>query len=384
MTVLDIGIRCERRSFQLNVNQQFELSGIHGIFGHSGSGKSTLLRCISGLEKSVRGHIVWDHKTLLNSADNCFVAAEKRRIAHVFQRSCLFPHMTVQENLTFAIKRRVKDTIPVAEIIELAGLKPLLSSKVTSLSGGEQQKVALARAILFEPDLLLLDEPLSALDRQNKRQLLSLIKRCHAHYKIPMLYVTHAIDELQQIATDMSVLERGELKLTGSVHNVIHQLNNSAMIEQQTSLSLTVAPQEAQAGGLTPLLFSSPANAGDKSTAHSKLYMLTTNLGDTAKPLQEQWRQQDSQEQQPLRCFILASDLSLCTQEPQNSSIVNQLQGEITAIEINNHQALVRVNVNEHPFFASISAFSVNTLNLAIGQTVYLQFKASAIKTLFT
>ena len=163
-------------SFETVIKQKISIDNITGIYGDSGSGKSTLLRVIAGLEKQAKGHVSLNNMTLQNSDEHCFIKAEKRHIGLVFQDSRLFPHLNVYENLAYGAKRLKNRKLTIEEVLTLTQLTQLQHHSVTQLSGGEKQRVSIARALLAEPKLLLLDEPFSALDKTTKSQMLTFLK----------------------------------------------------------------------------------------------------------------------------------------------------------------------------------------------------------------
>jgi molybdate transport system ATP-binding protein len=367
---LAIDINVTYQQFDLSIKQPIPLSGITGIFGHSASGKSTLLRAIAGLEKDIVGDITLAGKTLVNSKQGLCLKPEDRQVGLVFQNSRLFPHLNVLENLAFAAKRCKNNKLTLDEIIELTQFTPLLNYHIYVLSGGQQQRVALARAILAEPKLLLLDEPLSALDQQSKTQLLKMMLNIQKKLNLPMLYVSHSLDELQQVCDNLLVLSQGNVVSFGNIHHVIHQLNNydindgsgddaksfsSGIIHQQTSLSLPIRSFN-NGHGLTTLALN----------AQQDIYL----------PCDVNFKHQTQ-----LRCFILASDISITLTESNNSSIVNHLLGSIKQIAPKHNKVLITIRCGSQDFFVTISAFSQKKLSLTKQQQVYLQFKASAVRT---
>lgn len=358
-TELNIDIRINYRQFALSIKQKLPLTGITGIFGHSGSGKSSLLRAIAGLETDIEGEITVGKQCIVNSSTGISLKPEQRQVGLVFQDSRLFPHLTVLENLKFAAKRCKNNKLKLDEIIELTDLTSLVNTPATKLSGGQQQRVALARAILAEPKLLLLDEPLSALDQASRAKLLELMLKVQKQLNLPILYVSHSLDELQQVCDNLLTLSQGKIVNFGNIHQVIHQLNDcddSEVIHQQTSLSLTINKFD-NGHGLMAL-------AVDKQ---QEIYLISNKA---------------FAQQSHLRCFILASDISICLTEPKNSSIVNHLLGTVEQISNKKNNVLIRVSCGAQTFFVTISAFSQQKLALTVNQPVYLQFKASAVRTL--
>ena len=360
---LDINIRVSYQQFDLAIQLPIPLKGITGIFGHSASGKSTLLRAIAGLEKTLVGEITLADanvadKVLVNTEQGYYLKPEARQIGLVFQNSRLFEHLSVLGNLEYAVKRCKKKRLDLNEVIVLTELTTLLEHPVNQLSGGQQQRVALARAILAEPKLLLLDEPLSALDQHSKTQLLKMMLNIQRKLNLPMLYVSHSLDELQQVCDTLLVLAQGKVVNFGNIHQVIHQLNNfgeNTLIHQQTSLSLPIK-QFNNGHGLAVLALN----------AQQDIYLTSDKSFEN---------------QTQLRCFILASDISIALTEPSNSSIVNHLFGTIKQISHRENKVLLIINCGSQEFFVTISAFSQQKLSLSSRQQVYLQFKASAVRT---
>ncbi len=365
---LDINISVAYDNFTLAIKQQLPIKGITGIFGHSGSGKSTLLRVIAGLTKDAKGDISLKDKILFDSATSTFVKPEQRNIGLVFQDSRLFPHLSIEGNLLFAAKRCKNPKLKLTDIIELTDLTSLLNKKVTKLSGGEQQRVALARALLAEPELLLLDEPLSALDKQNKSMMLSLLSKVQKKLNIPIIYVSHSLAELQQLADNLLVLTSGKVSHFGNVHQIIHQLNNSTSIQQQTSLSLPIK-EHLPDYGLTSLQL-------------SEVQEIYLPLLDRSLPENLSHKQHLNKDVRVLRCFIFASDISITKHEHSGSSIVNHLAAKITDISVQQRNTLITVQCQQQVFYVQISLWSTQRLALKVDDDIFIQFKASAVHTL--
>lgn len=358
---LAIDITLSYDNFTLTCNEQVGLDCITGILGHSGSGKTSLLRAIAGLNKHAVGSIKFAQRFLQHSGDNEFLNCELRQIGFVFQDARLFPHLNVMDNLKFATKRCKPNTLSMDEVIDLTKISNLINRRVGQLSAGEKQRVALARAILAEPKLLLLDEPLSALDNKARSEMVMLLKEIHQRLQLPMLYVSHSITEIQQLADTVIVMEHGKVITRGHVHKVINQLSHDSLDEfsQQTSLSLTVK-QHLVNFGLTQLDFS------HQQTGKVKLFAnLVSNKINTE-----------------LRCYVLASDIGITLSKPEKTSVINSLLGRIVSLtRMSRNTAQVVVAVQNQNFNVIISRYSVENLKLHIEQSVYIQFKANAIRS---
>ncbi len=197
--------------------------GITVLFGPSGAGKTTILELVAGLRRPDRGRISLGGDVLVDTERKVFVAPHKRRIGMVFQDAQLFPHLTVEQNLAFGrwFSRGRPATIPPASVLEILGLAPLLQRRPARLSGGEKQRVSLARALLAAPRLLLMDEPLGAVDDGLRREILPLIEQVRDEFAIPMLYVTHAREEAQRLAQDAVLIDRGRIVAFGPAATVL-------------------------------------------------------------------------------------------------------------------------------------------------------------------
>jgi molybdate transport system ATP-binding protein len=361
MLVLDI--KLIYNNFTLNCQQQLSLDGITGIVGHSGSGKTTLLRIISGLNSQASGVITLAERELQNTQHKYFMPAEQRQVGFVFQDARLFPHLTVLGNLQFAAKRCANKTLSIDEVIVLTQLSPLVSRQTNGLSAGEKQRVALARAILAEPKLLLLDEPLSALDIKARQHMVAMLQAIHQQLKLPMLYVTHNVEEVQQLANHLMIMAHGQIKQYGPIHQILNNIDHDTLgpVQLQTSLTVKIH-QHHHDFGLTEVGIIS-----EQSDGAQRLYL----------PLQR------GQVGSNMRCYILASDVSLSLTEPTASSIVNCLAGKIvTIIPLDNTAILIKVDCGRQIFNVRISRYSHMKLMLSEQQHVFIQCKASAVRRL--
>ena len=220
---LDVRIRRRLKSFELSVDTQFPGQGISAVFGHSGSGKTTLLRCIAGLDRARSGRVSLGDICWQDEQPKTFIAPYRRPVGFVFQESSLFPHLSVDGNLQFALRRTPPGSqhLKFDDVTELFGLRTLLKRSIGGLSGGERQRVAIARALLTSPQLLLMDEPLAALDYDSKQTLLTCLENFHTEYAVPILYVTHSPSEVMRLAEHVVVLKEGSIQAQGKPEDVL-------------------------------------------------------------------------------------------------------------------------------------------------------------------
>ncbi len=223
--MLRIALTLHRPEFALAIDLNLPLKGITSIFGPSGSGKTTLLRCVAGLEQASGtvqiGNAVWQDSTA-----GIFMPTWQRDVGVVFQEASLFEHMTVRQNLEYGVKRVSKPNAAAAldEAIALLGIGHLVGRWPQSLSGGERQRVAIARALATQPSILLLDEPLSSLDIRRKKEILPWLEQLHTQLSIPVLYVTHSLEELSRLADHVITLDSGQIGMHGSVQDLLPTL----------------------------------------------------------------------------------------------------------------------------------------------------------------
>ncbi|MEG1212567.1 MAG: molybdenum ABC transporter ATP-binding protein ModC, partial [Leclercia sp.] len=295
----------------LTLNETLPASGITAIFGVSGAGKTSLINAISGLTRPQSGRIVLNDRVLNDVEKRIYLTPEKRRIGYVFQDARLFPHYKVQGNLRYGMAKSM--TGQFDKLVALLGIEHLLDRLPSSLSGGEKQRVAIGRALLTAPELLLLDEPLASLDIPRKRELLPYLQRLAREINIPMLYVSHSLDEILHLADKVMVLENGSVKAFGNLEEV---WGSSVMHpwlppEQQSSILKVSVLEHHPHYAMTALAI------GDQHVWVNKL----------DKPLQA-----------TLRIRIQASDVSLVLQPPLQSSIRNILRAKVAQCYDDNGQ----------------------------------------------
>lgn len=336
----------------LQIRETLPSSGITAIFGVSGAGKTSLINAISGLTRPQAGRIVLNGRVLNDTAQRICLAPEQRRIGYVFQDARLFPHYKVRGNLQYGMAKSMVSQFD--KLVELLGIAPLLDRLPGRLSGGEKQRVAIGRALLTAPELLLLDEPLASLDIPRKRELLPYLQRLAQEIHIPMLYVSHSLDEIQHLADRVLVLEAGKVKAFGPLEEV---WSSSVMHpwlpaeQQSTILSATIAAQHPQYA-MTALTL------GDQMLWVNRL---ERPAGDTA------------------RIRIQASDVSLVLAQPSATSIRNILRAEVVQCLVVNGQIEVQLRVSGHPLWARISPWARDDLAIAPGQQVFAQIKSVSI-----
>ena len=355
------------RPFTLDVRFDLPGRGVTGIFGPSGSGKTTLLRCIAGLQACKHGSLtvngaVWQS----HNGRGRPLPVHLRPLGFVFQQPSLFPHLTARENLAFA---RQRATEPVSDndyqdILDLMGIAPLLAQSPDALSGGEQQRVAIARALLIKPRLLLMDEPLASLDQMRKREILPYLEKMHRALDIPVLYVSHSVEEIARLADHLLLLDAGRVSGEGPA----------------TSL-LSREDFPVQPGDDLGVLLEAKIEARDR---HWNLLRATFDGGAL-------WLR-DSGESigESIRLRVLARDISLTRDPDTQSSILNRLPVRVQEISADRDPAMVLVRLQpyaseatETPVFsrliARITRRSVHQLVLVPGSALWAQIKSVAI-----
>jgi molybdate transport system ATP-binding protein len=353
MSLIDAAFHLSLGGFRLDAEFTAPPRGVTALFGPSGSGKSTLLRCIAGLERA-EGRFHIGDETWQDTGH--FLPPHRRSLGYVFQEASLLPHLSVPANLEYGYRR-----IPVRErrikpeqVIDWLGVAPLLGRRIAALSGGERQRVAIGRALLASPRLLLMDEPLSALDRQAKQEILPYLESLQRELDIPVLYVSHALDEVARLADHLVLIERGRIIAAGP------------MTEMATRLDLTLAH-----GG------EAEAIVDGKVAGHDEAYHLTYVEfpgGRLTVP------RHPAEIGQPVRIRILARDVSLTLQHQEGTSILNILPVTVTDImEDSPAQMVVRLDAAGTPLLARITKKSACALAVQAGRNLYAQVKSVAI-----
>ena len=344
-------------AFHLQVDLDLPASGITAIFGASGSGKTTLLRCLAGLERAPSGFMQFGEDVWQDESHGRCLPLYKRPIGYVFQEPRLFPHYDVRANLLYGYKRVPVDErrIAIEQVVEILGIGHLLERRIHKLSGGEQQRVAIGRALLTSPKLLLLDEPLASLDLQRKQEVLPFIRQLHQQLRIPVFYVSHGLTEILHLADRVMLLKEGHVVGTGTLSEVFTALDFRGTLGPHRIGAIldTRVTQHDPQYGLTQLEF-----------AAQSLFV----------PLQP------VAIGQPLRVHILSSDVTLVIGQINSpTSVLNILEATIVEIrEITHTSVDVLLDIGA-PLVASITKKSLVTLGLKPGQRVFAHIKAVAL-----
>ncbi|WP_223529658.1 molybdenum ABC transporter ATP-binding protein [Pseudomonas sp. GL-R-19] len=345
--------------FALDVDLQLPGRGVTALYGHSGSGKTTCLRCIAGLERADQGFIQVNDEVWQDSENKLFVAPHKRAIGYVFQEASLFPHLSVLANLQFGLKRIPKSQrrVDMAHATELLGISHLLDRRPQHLSGGERQRVGMARALLTSPRLLLMDEPLAALDAQRKSEILPYLQRLHDELDIPVLYVSHSQDEVARLADHIVLLNNGKALASGPIGQTLARLDLPLAMGDDAGVVIV----------------------GRVSAYDADYQLLSLQLPDTTLNIRVPHTPMDTG--QTLRCKVQARDVSLSLHSAEQSSILNRLPVTVVS-EMNADNAahvLIRLDAAGSPLLARITRYSRDQLNVHSGQQLWAQIKAVAV-----
>ena len=327
----------EFADFKLDVDLSLPAQGISGIFGRSAAGKTSLLRCVAGLE---------------TTADKTPV--HQRQVGYVFQEPRLFDHLDVQGNLDYARRRSAGRAVDEQAIVEMFALQHLLQRRCENLSGGEAQRVAIARALFSAPRLLLMDEPLSALDAEHKQEILPFLERLHANLQVPVVYVSHSIDEIARLCDYLVVLDKGRVLAQGELQAVL------------TDTHLPVI-----AGSEAGTAINGRIEAVDKEY---KLATIRFSGGELLVPAVF------AVVGDAARVRIRASDVSLCRERPSQSTILNILPARIVEIGAPDATVLLKLQLGDDYMLSRITRRSLESLSLQQGDEVFAQIKSVTVR----
>lgn len=353
---IDARLQFRRNDFTLDVDLSLPAKGITVLFGPSGSGKTTLLRCIAGLETPDTGQLRVNGQPWFDSQETINLPVHQRPLGYVFQEASLFDHLNVRKNLEFGKRRttRLKDPGRLDHLIELLGIGHLLERRPASLSGGERQRVAIARAMAVCPEILLMDEPLAALDASRKSGILRFLDALKQELSVPIVYVTHSPREVTQLADHLVFLNQGKVQVEGSLESALTHPNSPLSQGNRASTIVeTTVIKHDPADGITEVAFGG---------------------GQLTLPLQK------ATVGSRLRIRIYARDITLSLAPPQHSTVQNAMDANIVDIrDAEPGLSQIRLRVGDITLLAHVTRRSVHELSLQADQTVCAQFKASAI-----
>ncbi len=356
----------QRGHFSLDAEFTAPGRGITGLFGPSGSGKTTLLRCIAGLLRAAPGSMHVNGSAWQDDTRGLFLPTHRRAVGYVFQEASLFPHLSVRGNILYGWRRvaPARRRIAFESAVELLGVTHLLERSPATLSGGERQRVAVARALVTSPELLLADEPLASLDEDRKGEILPYLDRLHDELDLPILYVSHALDEIARVAEHLLLIRAGRIVAAGRLGELLTRVELPLAHREDASAMLTtrVAAWDADfqllelefAGGRIAL----PHHPPEAGTAVQRPLPAGT----------------------PVRLRVYARDVSLTLARATGTSILNILPVIVRDVtEDAAGQVLVRVEAGGVPLLARITAKSARLLGLAPGMTCFAQIKSVAL-----
>lgn len=352
---LNVDIQSKLGAFELDVQLRTK-AGTTVVFGRSGSGKTSLINAIAGLTTPDQGRIAFRDTVLFDARSGIHVPSHQRRIGYVFQNARLFPHLSVAQNLDFGA-RFAKEPLSVAErrqMIDTLGIAPLLNRRIAALSGGEQQRVALGRALLSVPRLLLMDEPLAALDTARKQEILPYFERLHAQGGPPMIYVTHDMSEIVRLADNIVVLRDGRSVVGGTVEDVLADPANVKLIGVQ------------DAGALVQGIISGHEVDGLSTIELSAGQLHVPKIGAPVGA--------------KVRMRIRAQDVILSVSEPKDLSSQNILRARITEIQTGEGPSVaIALRTGSDRLLARITRRALAQMQLEVGQEVWAVLKANAV-----
>ncbi|SFX61107.1 molybdenum ABC transporter ATP-binding protein [Marinospirillum alkaliphilum] len=357
--MIQADFQLQRGNFSLDVALRLPSSGVTALFGRSGSGKTTLLRCMAGLEYQPGGRMVFQGEVWQNSKG--FRPVHQRPLGYVFQEASLFPHLRVINNLLYGYQRipATQQQLQPDQVIELLGISELLQRYPDQLSGGQRQRVAIGRALLTSPQLLLMDEPMASLDATSKAEILPFLERLRDELDIPIVYVSHAIEEVTRLADHLVLLDHGQVVAQGDLQQLLTDPNLPFSQSETASSVLQARVVNADVGdGLSEL-----------QLEHQSMLISRCGL----------------QKGQATRVRILARDVVLALTPPDDISLLNCLETQVLDIQPdaglnpNPSQVLVRLQLGQQTLLARISKRSAERMALKENQGVYALIKGVAV-----
>jgi molybdate transport system ATP-binding protein len=349
----------ERGDFSMDLDLQLPGRGVTALYGESGSGKTTCLRCIAGLDRPTLGFVEVNGEVWQDSERGVFVPPHQRALGYVFQEASLFDHLSVRDNLLFGLKRvaAAQRRVDINHATGLLGIGHLLDRPPHNLSGGERQRVGIARALLTSPRLLLMDEPLAALDTRRKNEILPYLQRLHDELDIPVLYVSPAPDAVARRAAHIVLLEAGRALASGPIGETLARLDLPLAMGDDAGVVI-----QGKVVGYNP----------DYQLLTLALPDSQLNVRVTHTPLAVG---------QPLRFKVQARDVSLSLANDAQTSILNRLPVTVVSELASDNAAhvLIRLEATGTPLLARITRYSRDQLKLHPGQVLWAQIKAVAV-----
>lgn len=355
--MLTVSVRRQQGSFTLNAQFESPTPGVLALFGRSGSGKSTLINVFAGLLQADAGRVALNETVLLDTERNIDVPAERRRIGYVFQDARLFPHLNVAANLNYARKRALGGAfVSFERVVEMLGLAPLLRRRTQQLSGGERQRVAIGRALLTQPHMLLLDEPLASLDSARREEVLPYLELLRDQLALPMVYVSHDFGEVLRLATHLVLMEAGQTVAQGGI----------------AKMSLNPALRAIIGSDAVGAVINGIVVGNDPASGLARVRVgageLNVKLAGNAAG-------------QNLRVQLLARDIIVATQAPQSLSVRNSLKGVITAVTADEDDSdLIDIDIGGTVIMARVTRAATRELGLATGLKVWALVKAVSLR----
>jgi len=354
--MIEIDIRAKLGEFQLEVCFEVE-HGITALFGPSGSGKTSLIRIIAGLETPASGLIRISGTTLFSKSENINLPIHTRKVGYVLQEANLFPHLNVHQNLTYArwAGKRNK-SIDIKDICKVLGIENLLDRMPDKLSGGERQRVAIGRALLSDPSILLLDEPLSALDHSRKQEILPFLEQIRDRFAIPMIYISHSVDEITRLADQLVVLNNGKQSTYGPIETVLRDLD------------IRGSGDALEAGSL----INGICTGFDDQVALAQI-----NIGEQILQLPIAELKIGSK----VRLRIKANDVAIALSKPDNISMQNMLESKITALrQTDPSHVTLDLQIGSQQIRSHITQKAASDLALKEGRTCIALLKSVALE----
>lgn len=356
-TQITAQLKLARPGFVLDVDLRLPGRGVTALFGPSGCGKTTCLRAIAGLSRAQPGRVEVNGEVWQDDDRCIWRATHERGLGYVFQEASLFDHLSVKSNIDYGLKRTPpqRRTVALEQAVDLLGIGHLMDRMPQALSGGERQRVAIARALATAPRLLLMDEPLAALDAQRKAEVLPYLERLHRALDIPVLYVSHAIDEVARLAGHMVLLQAGQVLSQGHTHELIVRLD------------LPLAHGDAAATVIEGTVLQHDARDHITTVSFPGGHLLLVSPGARAPG-------------DVLRLRVQARDVSLALTPPCDSSILNILPARVVALSVDSPgQLMVALDAGTTRLLARVTQRSAEALSLEPGKQVYAQVKGVAI-----